>query len=501
MTRYANNITLVASETDMLYLLRNMLDNLEKTGWGAWTDEEKGGGTSQLATLIRDEVTRKPAYLDVLNPVHEPCEYGESGFFTAMEYAPRVWVLDMGFDTKCEPVKDSFEEFLNPEGLYFCRYYWGVEPGGSSHLRHCCFRDGNSGERMSIPEKYQEYGGDALAALFCSEVANITPPCNESYLKHLVNSDDGEAILKAVGEGGRAIAIVNDLDPNYAFRKHLFNAFAAILEARSGCFSPRKLDEYINALLCSGNEKALFAFIDNYDWNKKSTDAAISLLNTFAGSETAERAKDRIKDIPNIIAARKAEEFAKSYRMSDGEIELLRNTYIPAGFFKDNLEVKSVFLTGCHVEPSAFENCTNLSEIELADEWISLGDRVFAGCTSLEGVVLAFRMLSLGVEMFDGCTSLKRIEIKGKHGDASLKRKAFGSVPNLEFVSITGNVRILKGAFSGCPNIKTLKVSKKVVLGKGALDELPDGVIIKAPKGSEVAEYRDARKSGDEQGK
>lgn len=497
MAGCSNCIGFVTNKNDMLYLLRRMLDNLEKTGWDTWTDEEKRGDIPQLTKLIGDKVNLKPAYLDALDPNHESHEYSESGYLVTMEYAPGVWMLDMRFHTKYGPAYDSIGESLNPEGLYYHRHYWKMESGGASNNEYYCFHDGNSGEPMIVPKEYEAYGEDAFAAMYCNRVAKVAPPCNEYYLKHLVNNDDGEAILRVAKEGDKANALVDALDPSYAFKRQAYNSFAAILEVKKRRFSPRKLDEYLNTLIGVGNEKALFAFIDNYDWTKKSIDSAIAILNAYADPKTAELVKERIKNVPNLIAAQMAKEFEGAYRISEGKLEVLRGTSVPDEFFKDNSEIESIYLSGGSIGSSAFENCINLKEIELADNWFSIDKRAFAGCVSLECVALAFRMISLGAELFDGCTSLKKIEIKGKQGESSLKRKAFGSVPNLEYVSITGRVRILKGAFSGCPNIKILKVSKNVTLGKGALDELSNDVVIKAPKGSEVAEYRDAQKNRD----
>ena len=38
-----NYISFVTDADSMLNLLQTMIENLEKTDWGVWSDEEKGG--------------------------------------------------------------------------------------------------------------------------------------------------------------------------------------------------------------------------------------------------------------------------------------------------------------------------------------------------------------------------------------------------------------------------------------------------------------------------
>ena len=66
-----NYISFVTDADSMLNLLQTMIENLEKTDWGVWSDEEKSGDIKCLAKLIWGVVNRQPAYLDALNPSHD----------------------------------------------------------------------------------------------------------------------------------------------------------------------------------------------------------------------------------------------------------------------------------------------------------------------------------------------------------------------------------------------------------------------------------------------
>ena len=153
---------------------------------------------------------------------------------------------------------------------------------------------------------------------------------------------------------------------------------------------------------------------------------------------------------------------------------------------------------------SAFENCTALKNLEIADGSVplSLKNNVFMGCTSLENVKLPARLKadSDGLNYFVGCTSLKSVSMpendkfvvdengalytKTENGliltvfprakltktfdvPAAVKGNsvtaigvsAFRNCDVLEKVKVPASINTIKRmAFDGCSNIKEIKL-------------------------------------------
>ena len=58
-----------------------------------------------------------------------------------------------------------------------------------------------------------------------------------------------------------------------------------------------------------------------------------------------------------------------------------------------------------------FENCTNLSLIEVSKETVYIGNNAFKGCTILSSISLPTSLTSIGQEAFYNCSALAEITI------------------------------------------------------------------------------------------
>lgn len=147
---------------------------------------------------------------------------------------------------------------------------------------------------------------------------------------------------------------------------------------------------------------------------------------------------------------------------------------------------------------SAFENCTKLEVLTMADGLSTLGQRAFAGCTSLKSVrvpsgitffgnrvfmgctgltdlTLAEGMKYMGYRAFEGCTALKEVTIPSTIKSWGLIRssgvmatthenEAFRDCTSLEKVTFTEGLTTLENfqGTTGCPLVKELEVPSSV---------------------------------------
>ena len=79
----------------------------------------------------------------------------------------------------------------------------------------------------------------------------------------------------------------------------------------------------------------------------------------------------------------------------------------------DGYEIKKAVLPHglLNISPSAFEDCDNLTSINIPDTVTSIGDNAFIGCKSLTAIKIPNSITSIGNSAFDECDNLKSIEL------------------------------------------------------------------------------------------
>ncbi|MDR1907925.1 MAG: leucine-rich repeat domain-containing protein [Holosporales bacterium] len=136
------------------------------------------------------------------------------------------------------------------------------------------------------------------------------------------------------------------------------------------------------------------------------------------------------------------------------------------------------------IPPHAFENCTNLREIELPDNITSIRDSAFSkcsfltltalpdsvreigclafrGCTSLAPAKLPAGLIKIGVCAFSGCISLAPTELPP--GLISIGPYAFRHCTSLNVKELPPGLRLIDmGAFEGCCGLETMTVPSSV---------------------------------------
>lgn len=94
--------------------------------------------------------------------------------------------------------------------------------------------------------------------------------------------------------------------------------------------------------------------------------------------------------------------------------------------------------TGNGYRSSAFEDCTALAELVLAEGLTVLGQRAFAGCTALEGVTVPATVETFHAEVFADCMGLASLELR--EGIREIGYHAFAGCASLKEVRIPSTV-------------------------------------------------------------
>ena len=127
------------------------------------------------------------------------------------------------------------------------------------------------------------------------------------------------------------------------------------------------------------------------------------------------------------------------------------------------LEIPSEFdgYTVTSIGISAFEDCTNLANVNIPNGVTSIGYRAFSRCTSLASVNIPNGVTSIGEDAFLTCVSLTSVTIPSSV--TSLGYEAFSRCTSLASVTIENGVtRIGSYAFSGCESLRSITIPSSV---------------------------------------
>lgn len=106
---------------------------------------------------------------------------------------------------------------------------------------------------------------------------------------------------------------------------------------------------------------------------------------------------------------------------------------------------------------SAFAGCSNMVELILPGQLTVIGEDTFCDCVRLQNVEIPSSVVRIGDEAFLGCQSLQRVVIP--NGVTNIGCSAFAGCTSLGEVTIPGSVVTLgKGAFGGCASMMAITV-------------------------------------------
>jgi hypothetical protein len=109
---------------------------------------------------------------------------------------------------------------------------------------------------------------------------------------------------------------------------------------------------------------------------------------------------------------------------------------------------------------SAFEDCTDLTEISLPKGLKKLANSTFQNCSSLYKVLIPASMTTIGKAAFMGCSMLMYISFRRV---TSIGEDAFRDCTCLEKVNLPANItEINYRAFQGCKSLTTVRMGNSV---------------------------------------
>lgn len=156
------------------------------------------------------------------------------------------------------------------------------------------------------------------------------------------------------------------------------------------------------------------------------------------------------------------------------------------------LEFPADFTSVTVIAESAFQDCDQITIINIPESVTQIGKKAFQGCSSLKTLVLPSKLTEIGDTCFKWCGALTDITVKGKIIGSNM----FLSCKALETVVIPGNVEnVGYGAFGGCTKLKNVTIEDGVkYLGAGCFQSCYALEEITAPSsvtgsGSGVFEY------------
>ena len=121
--------------------------------------------------------------------------------------------------------------------------------------------------------------------------------------------------------------------------------------------------------------------------------------------------------------------------------------------------LKTVKIEKGVIGDSAFNNCKNLTTVELGDGVTSIGKSAFLKCTQLPSITIGNGVASIGASAFNGCTALTNANIES----GAIGASAFQDCSNLANVTLGGDVTSIGvNAFLRCTALTSMNIGSSV---------------------------------------
>lgn len=128
-------------------------------------------------------------------------------------------------------------------------------------------------------------------------------------------------------------------------------------------------------------------------------------------------------------------------------------------FDKGNEQPYSVVAN--EISEKMFYNMSNLQEIVLPDDIVSIGSQAFSKCTSISSIILPKSLETISTQAFEYCGALNSISFPEKL--VSIGEKAFGATGFVE-INLPENIHTIGNyAFNSCPDLEKIVFSDGIV--------------------------------------
>lgn len=137
--------------------------------------------------------------------------------------------------------------------------------------------------------------------------------------------------------------------------------------------------------------------------------------------------------------------------------------------FENCTNITSLQITGNFesIGTGAFYACENLTEVTMGHPR-SIGAEAFSWCSGLTSITIPYSVSSIGDSAFLGCNNLLNIAFGNNNDDSQLRdigNGAFMECSSLQSIYIPSNVQSIgQQAFYGCRNAKTVLIASQTVI-------------------------------------
>ncbi len=132
-------------------------------------------------------------------------------------------------------------------------------------------------------------------------------------------------------------------------------------------------------------------------------------------------------------------------------------------WYSDRMQIKKIVVeTGItSIGDYAFEDCSNLTNIELPESLKSIGNYAFSECSNLTSIELPESLKSIGYYAFSECSNLTSIELP--ESLKSIGYCAFSECSNLKSIELPAGVESIgESAFYRCSSLSNIELPKSL---------------------------------------
>ena len=108
----------------------------------------------------------------------------------------------------------------------------------------------------------------------------------------------------------------------------------------------------------------------------------------------------------------------------------------------------------------AFENCTEITYVNIPDSVTTIGGSVFSGCSALKEIIIPNSVTEIGEWTFANCTSIETIDLPDNL--TTISGYLFEKCTGLKTIVIPDNVTYVGYSFYGCTSLETVTLGKSV---------------------------------------
>jgi len=108
----------------------------------------------------------------------------------------------------------------------------------------------------------------------------------------------------------------------------------------------------------------------------------------------------------------------------------------------------------------AFENCTEITYVNIPDSVTTIGGSVFSGCSALKEIIIPNSVTEIGEWTFANCTSIETIDLPDNL--TTISDYLFEKCTGLKTIVIPDNVTYVGYSFYGCTSLETVTLGKNV---------------------------------------